>query len=199
MAQEESEAATIARIDDIIASPEALPADRPIAIPLPSPRATGVLTVRPGLADANINPTTGLASDYLNHFHEAIMLLEMVAGCPDCLSDLNGWQPLSYREHFQASRFKGRDLAIAAYEAAAPATRDYLDTLTDTMTSMIEATRATMASDLSPEAAAVLAERAATWLKLLVARAGAVINGNVDASDSDTPQDMVDRLMTHGV
>jgi hypothetical protein len=147
------------------------------------------------LSDANINPATGLASDYLNHFNEAIMLLEMVASCPDCLADLHRWQPLSYREHFQASRFKGRDLAIAAYEATDPATRDCLDTLADTMTSMIVATRATMTSDLSQEATALLAERAAAWLKLLVARAGAVINGNVDANASVAPQAMVDELM----
>ncbi|MDP3655070.1 MAG: hypothetical protein Q8R67_25705, partial [Rhodoferax sp.] len=30
------------------------------------------------LRAANINPRTGLATDYLNHFNEAIMLLEMV-------------------------------------------------------------------------------------------------------------------------
>jgi len=33
------------------------------------------------LADANINPTTGFAIDYLNHFSEAVMLLDMLASC----------------------------------------------------------------------------------------------------------------------
>ena len=32
-----------------------------------------------------INPATGLATDYLNHFNEAIMLLDMLAHCPDLL------------------------------------------------------------------------------------------------------------------
>ena len=64
------------------------------------------------LVEANINPATGLASDYLNHFNEAIMLLEMLSSCPDCRGDFLSWQPRSYREHFQASRFKGRLLAI---------------------------------------------------------------------------------------
>jgi hypothetical protein len=72
------------------------------------------------LADANINPATGLATDYLNHFNEAVMLLEMLSMCPDCLDDFRGWRPLSYREHFEASRFKGRDMAIAAYDGAEP-------------------------------------------------------------------------------
>ena len=72
------------------------------------------------LAAANINPSTGLASDYLNHFNEAIMLLEMLSSCPDCLDDFLGWRPMSYREHFEASRVKGRSLAIAAYEVRQP-------------------------------------------------------------------------------
>src|SRR3954467_14695886 len=73
------------------------------------------------LRAANINPTTGLATDYLNHFNEAIMLLEMIPDMPDCFQDFLDWKPLSYREHFTASNFKARDLAITAYEAADPA------------------------------------------------------------------------------
>jgi hypothetical protein len=55
------------------------------------------------LRAANINPRTGLATDYLNHFNEAIMLLEMIPDMPECAEDFLGWQPLSYREHFTAS------------------------------------------------------------------------------------------------
>lgn len=158
--------------------------------------ADGEAIAAPRLADANINPSTGLATDYLNHFNEAIMLLEMVAGCPDCLADFHRWQPMSYREHFLVSRFKGRDLAIAAYDAADPAARACLDSLAATMTTVIESTRATMTADVSPEAAGALAERAAAWLKTLVARAGAVINGEVDVGQPGAPQAMVDRLMS---
>src|SRR3954453_428682 len=91
------------------------------------------------LRAANINPRTGLATDYLNHFNEAIMLLEMIPDMPDCFEDFLGWKPLSYREHFTASNFKARDLAIAAYEAADPACRDEFDNLSATMTSILTA------------------------------------------------------------
>jgi hypothetical protein len=151
----------------------------------------------PRLADANINPATGLATDYLNHFNEAIMLLEMLSGCPECIDDFLGWRPMSYREHFQASRFKGRDMAIAAYDAADPALRHCLDLLAAQMTDVLEATRAAMAADLPREAAAKLADRAAAWLKPLVARAGAVINGETDTGlgAAVVPQAVVDGLM----
>ena len=115
----------------------------------------------PRLADANINPATGLATDYLNHFNEAIMLLEMLAGCPECLEDFLAWRPMSYREHFMASHFKGRDLAIAAYDAADPKLRGCMDALTGTMCAVLETAGATMRADMPPEAASVLAERAA--------------------------------------
>ncbi len=69
---------------------------------------------------ANINPRTGLATDYLNHFNEAVMLLEMVPDMPECAEDFLSWSPLSYAEHFWASNFKARDLAIEAYEIRRP-------------------------------------------------------------------------------
>src|SRR3954464_5396825 len=75
------------------------------------------------LRAVNINPRTGLATDYLNHFNEAIMLLEMIPDLPDCADDFLAWQPLSYREHFAASNFKARELAIEAYDSADPAIR----------------------------------------------------------------------------
>ena len=152
-------------------------------------------TDAPRLADANINPATGLATDYLNHFNEAIMLLEMLSSCPDCRGDFLAWRPMNYREHFMASRFKGRDIAVAAYDAADPTVRGCLDTLAGTMTAVLEATRATMSADMPPEAAGALADRAAAWLRPLVARAGAVINGDADANLPDAPQAVVDGLM----
>ena len=146
------------------------------------------------LANANINPATGLATDYLNHFNEAIMLLEMLSSVPECRDDFLGWRPMSYREHFEVSRFKGRAIAIAAYDAADPSVRDRLDALAGTMTAVLEATRAAMASDLPTQTAGALAERAAALLRPLVARAGAVINGE-DAGEPTAPQAVVDGLM----
>src|SRR5512138_249430 len=89
------------------------------------------------LKAANINPRTGLATDYLNHFNEAVMLLEMVPDMPECAEDFLTWTPLSYAEHFTASNFKARDLAIEAYESAEPGLRAQFDHLTDTMTSIL--------------------------------------------------------------
>src|ERR1700759_4413119 len=86
------------------------------------------------LKAANINPRTGLATDYLNHFNEAVMLLEMIPDIPECAEDFLAWSPLSYAEHFTATNFKARDLVIEAYEQADREIRTRFDQLTKTMT-----------------------------------------------------------------
>ena len=49
----------------------------------------------------NINESTLLASDYLNHFHELVMLFEAISSEPvDFTDDLMSWRPLTYEEHF---------------------------------------------------------------------------------------------------
>ena len=67
----------------------------------------------------NINESTLLASDYLNHFHELVMLLEAVATDPNGFAgDLMDWCPLIYEQHFSGSGFRDKTLAIAAYRRA---------------------------------------------------------------------------------
>jgi len=137
------------------------------------------------LADAHINPSTGLATDYLNHFNEAIMLLDLLPQMPECIVELIGWEPLDYEEHFAESKFKDRELAIAAYEAADPVARARLDELADTMNALLVATCETFQRRNSLEAATRLASETAARLKPLVARAGAVINGYDVAHSED--------------
>jgi hypothetical protein len=142
------------------------------------------------LRAANINPRTGLATDYLNHFNEAVMLLEMIPDMPECAEDFLGWQPLSYCEHFTASNFKARDLAIEAYDSADTAIRGEFDNITAAMTSILTAVGAAMREAQQDKTRARLAEQAIGWVKPLVMLAGGVINGRGDEAD-------VDYIMTH--
>ncbi len=70
------------------------------------------------LLAANVNPVTGLATDYLNLFNEAIMLFEMGLDMPDMAEELTEWQPHGYVEHFDKSGFEMKDVVIAAYADA---------------------------------------------------------------------------------
>jgi hypothetical protein len=141
------------------------------------------------LRAANINPRTGLATDYLNHFNEAVMLLEMIPDMPACAEDFLVWQPLSYAEHFTASNFKARDLAIAAYNAADARIRAEFDGVTSAMTSILTAVSSAMRKATQNKTRARLAEEATGWVKPLVTQAGGIINGVGEAD--------VDYIMTH--
>jgi hypothetical protein len=156
------------------------------APPRPDPRTGPKQEARAAqLRAANINPRTGLATDYLNHFNEAIMLLEMVPDMPECSEDFMAWQPLSYSEHFTASNFKARDLAIEAYEAADAKIRAEFDKLTSAMTSILTAVSTAMREAQQDKTRATLAEQATGWVKPLVAQAGGIINGAGAEADVD--------------
>jgi len=64
----------------------------------------------------NISAQTLLATDYLNHFNEIVMLLDMIPDMPDMVEECKIWQPKSYKEHFADSSFKDKQLAIEAYD-----------------------------------------------------------------------------------
>jgi len=149
----------------------------------PTPPPTGRIdeTRAAQLRAANINPRTGLATDYLNHFNEAIMLLEMIPDMPECAEDFLTWSPLSYAEHFWASNFRARDVAIEAYESADARIRVEFDNITSTMTSILTAVGAAMREARHDKTRATLAEQATGWVKPLVALAGGIINGGPDS------------------
>src|SRR6195952_5390570 len=143
----------------------------------PSRRDAGKAARAAELRAANINPRTGLATDYLNHFNEAIMLLEMIPDMPDCAEDFLGWQPLSYREHFAASGFRARELAISAYDSADPAVRNEFDSITCAITSILTAVGAAMREARQDKTRATLAEQATGWVKPPVTLAGGTSYG----------------------
>ena len=67
----------------------------------------------------NVNPATLLTTDYLNHFNEIIMLLELVPSAPSQFSaEISDWQHESYEEHFTHSGFRDKELAIVGYRNA---------------------------------------------------------------------------------
>jgi hypothetical protein len=149
----------------------------------PTPRPTGPEAEARGevLRAANINPRTGLATDYLNHFNEAIMLLEMVPDMPECAEDFLTWSPLTYCEHFMASNFKARELAIEAYEQADAAIRAEFDNIASSMTSILTAVGKAMREAQQDKTRCTLAGQAISWVKPLVALAGGIINGGAEA------------------
>ena len=98
------------------------------------------LDIQPQLAAANINPESFLATDYLNHFNEIVMLMEMVPDMPELLEEAVEWSPKTYSEHFAESGFQAKDLAIRAYELAPTVFKSPFERVCSEMQSTIKAT-----------------------------------------------------------
>ena len=152
------------------------------------------------LAAANINPTTRLATDYLNHYNNVVMLLELVPDMPDFAEEVLGWTPVAYDDYFRTSHFRERDLAIAAHAAADPAIRaDFDAVVTHLDCAMAEALDLVARFDpADPAAGERLRELVGGRLKPGIAAASAVINGptltHSATTEADEAQAAVDEL-----
>lgn len=137
---------------------------------------------RERLREANIHPETCLATDYLNHFNEAVMLLELVPEAPELLDDIRHWHPRGYQEHFRDSRFEKRELACTAYERSPDRYRIPFDltvrTLNRRLRHAIAEVEALLRQGAGHDELASCVHGSCQSLKQLVAIAGAIINGN---------------------
>jgi hypothetical protein len=146
---------------------------------------------RSHIPGTNINESTLLASDYLNHFHELVMLLEAISSEPEAFADdLLSWRPLTYEEHFAESGFRDKNLAIAAYRRAPPKIRARFDEAVARLHGEAVTLVAEVAADLNgnPKKLNKTCGNAAQRLRVLIDEANAIANGEVvsDRTDPDT-------------
>lgn len=142
----------------------------------------------------NINETTLLATDYLNHFNEIIMVLELVPDMPDCLEEAQAWAPKSYVEHFRDSSFADKELAILAYENAPAGHRQPFDRVVASMDALIAKSLAEITvavAEGDDEGLRSLVETVTGKLRRLIDMASAIIHGNQHTMD----QGEIDRIM----
>lgn len=152
---------------------------------------------RQALLAANINPDTGLATDYLNHFNEVVMLMEMLPDMPDCVEDVLEWVPADYPTHFEKSGFADKELAVLAYAAAPQSVRAHLETLIMQIDHEVVAAQDVLRADGSAEACARIAGTATHDIKPLIAAASSAIHGEVEGETDyveDNAQADIDAL-----
>jgi len=146
------------------------------------------------LKGSNINEQTLLATDYLNHFNEIVMTLEMVADMPELLAEAKAWTPKTYQEHFLDSTFSDKDLAIEAYEIAPARYRKPFEAALASINGLIaltiERAEAAVAAGETERLRHVTSE-ACRLIQRLMDVASAIIHG----SDKTLDQGEIDRLM----
>ncbi|MTI18718.1 hypothetical protein E1162_15845 [Rhodobacteraceae bacterium RKSG542] len=133
------------------------------------------------LERANIHPETGLATDYLNHFNEVVMLLEMISAMPECIEDVVEWHPRTYEEHFKASSFSAKDLAIEAYHTGPAHLRLALEQATAEIDGEVISLQKLLVDESIPQEARLLeaSERTASVLHPMIMKASGIIHGKL--------------------
>lgn len=149
------------------------------------------------LAAANIHPETGLATDYLNHFNEVVMLMEMLPDMPDCAEDVLDWEPASYVRHFESSAFKDKDLAIKAWDAGPHAIRAHFETLVNFVDEEVLEAQEKLRGDVTPDTLSKIAVMATEDIKPMIGALSGAIHGTVEGeaeAEDDNVQADIDAL-----
>ena len=146
------------------------------------------------VAGKNISEVTLLATDYLNHFNEIVMLLEMIPDMPDCLEDAKEWKPKTYSEHFRDSAFSDKELAIEAYEHSPAEYKIPFDRTTNEINAMVAEGITAIEAVLNTNDSGFIRETVTTTTQEIqkrMDRSNAIIHGqykeSVDDQTASTP------------
>ncbi len=149
------------------------------------------------VAGKNINPQTLLATDYLNHFNEIHMLLDMIADMPDCLDDILEWRAISYQEHFKYSVFQDKDLAIEAYDYSPERYKKPFEECVAEMDELLLSTIADAESAIKDEDFDTVRSLVGSYspkMEKLIEQCSAIIN----SKETTTQQDVIDDFFQLG-
>ncbi len=142
----------------------------------------------------NVNEQTLLATDYLNHFNEVVMLLEMIPDMPEMLEEAKEWQPKDYKDHFRDSSIADKELAIEAYDFVPTKFKaPFVQTISQ-LNSLVLSSLERLEQDLS-EGNVDLARENATALSQTLQRLTDVAGGIIHGSEKSMDQSEIDALL----
>lgn len=139
--------------------------------------------------DENINSLTLLATDYMNHFNEVHMLMDMLPSMPECIEDIRNWAPLSYQEHFKYSVFSAKDLAIEAYEHSPDEYRRPFEQTVNQMDRLILRTISKVEGQIPKNNMGELQKIVEDYTPKMIAlieKCGSIINGEKHSTQQDS-------------
>jgi len=141
-----------------------------------------------------INPDTLLATDYLNHFNEVIMLIGMVADMPEILVDAQAWVPKSYPTHFRGSGLDYGELAAEAYDHVPPAFKTPFEVTVQQLNSAIAITLKRLAQTAEAGDIAEMKRIGDSAVHVLTTLIG-VASGIIAGGKSTLVQEEIDSLL----
>jgi hypothetical protein len=155
-------------------------------------------------AAALVNPASGIANDYLNHFNEILLLIEnLPALLPEMIDEIISWKPVSYRQYFSNSPLPGSVATLEIYDTLDTDFRDDFETMITILDKIIlesigVITAARRADGtLEPDEVSEVCEGLSARLRHVLDRTADLVNHGY-APPLERAQNMADRIMnTH--
>ena len=154
-----------------------------------------------GRASALVNPASGIANDYLNHFNEILLMIEnLPILLPEIVEDILQWKQVSYTEYFKKSPLPGSAEALRIYDALDPNFRTDFESMIELLDRIVLSSIEIIFDhrlpdgSIEPEAIGEICEQNSADLRAVLDRAADLINHGY-APPLERPQHMADRLM----
>jgi hypothetical protein len=139
---------------------------------------------------------TGLSTDYLNHYSEVLMLIEMAAFDDAIVEEIGGWRPVGYREYFGRSPLRRAASAIEAYDALPDAERTAFEQTMEALDKLATAAILALQPPCHPHNVVLIGEVIGPAIRAQIDRAAAFLNcGRATLHKTDDAQAMIDRLI----
>jgi hypothetical protein len=152
-------------------------------------------------AAALVNPASGIANDYLNHFNEALLLIEnLPALLPEMIDEMLAWRPVGYREYFTNSPLPGSAVTLEIYDSLDDDFRNDFEAmiviLNQIITNSIAVITAARRPDgtLEPDEVSDVCEELSARLRRVLDRTADLVNHGY-APPLERAQNMADRIL----
>jgi hypothetical protein len=148
-----------------------------------------------------VNPSSGIANDFLNQYNEILLLVEnLPVLLPEMIEELLAWKPRAYEEYFQTSPLMGGHLAIEIYQALDAAFRETFETQIAKINVLARKAIVVVgnqlhgAAEMRAEDIEAFCEEIAAKLRTEIEKAADFVNHGLELPP-ETSQQMADRLM----
>lgn len=154
-------------------------------------------------AEGLINPASGLANDYLNHYNEVLLLIEnLPVLLPEMVEELVNWEPVSYQDYFNKSPLVGSKAAVLIYNSLNPQLRSEFEGNLNRINALASESISTIKEieskngSLESESIENYCQAASAEIRTAIEAAMDLVNYGLQLP-SETPQGMVDRILSH--
>jgi hypothetical protein len=141
-----------------------------------------------------------LSTDYLNHYSEILMLIEMAAFDHGIVDEIASWQPIGYRDYFLKSPLRRADSAITAYDALPDDRRTVFEQIVEALDKLTLGAILALQPPCHPQNVLLIGEVIGPGIRRLIDRAAAFLNsggqGPREGCEADHAQRMTDRLIS---